>query len=66
MKISVVSPMAIIVSIWCVLCVRVFGVYSCLVSSYWFRSAGFETLSHVREVRVMDSNLLLEEDCGAI
>ena len=30
MKISVVSPMARIVSIWCVLCVRVFGVYSCL------------------------------------
>ena len=66
MKISIVSPMAEIVSALCMLCVRLFGVYSCLNSN---RSAGFETCMnavtcyrrwfHVREI---DSDFLPEED----
>ena len=64
MKISIVSPMAESVSALCMLCVRLFGVYSCLNSN---RSAGFETCRNAVtcyqrwfDVREIDSDLLLE------
>ena len=64
MRRSVVTTMARIVSVLCVLCVRLFGVYSCLATGLDLTDQ--QVSKHVTcyqrwfDVREIDSDLLLE------